>query len=119
MTPTVEIGEAQPLQAVFRALADPTRRSIIDLLGDQERTVAEVAGHFDMTRAAVKKHLIVLEEGRIIVTRQHGRERLNRLNPVALKDASDWLHRFEQFWDGRLEALRKAVENETKFQKDK
>lgn len=110
-------AQTQPLQATFRALADPTRRSIIDLLGDQEKTVAEVAGHFDMTRAAVKKHLTVLEEGRIVISHQRGRERLNRLNPVALKDAADWLHKFERFWDGRLEALRKAVEAEAKKSK--
>ena len=69
------VTESPEVQATFRALADPTRRRIIDLLGDQERTVADVASHFDMTRAAVKKHLVVLEEGRIVSSQQRGRER--------------------------------------------
>lgn len=100
------------LQATFRALADPTRREIIQLLSDDEMTVASVASHFDMTRAAVKKHLVVLEEGRIVASRQQGRETLNRLNPYALRDAFDWLHRFDRFWDDRLYALHMAIDDE-------
>ena len=52
----------------LEALADPTRRRIISLLGEHERTVAQVAGHFDITRAAVKKHLLVLEDGGVVVS---------------------------------------------------
>lgn len=115
----IAAAESSEIQATFRALADPTRRRIIDLLGAEEKTVAEVASHFDMTRAAVKKHLVVLEEGRILVSEHRGRERLNRLNPVALKDAADWLNRFERFWDDRLAALHDAVELEAKTGKDK
>lgn len=103
---------AADLQPTFRALADPTRRGIIDLLGRGEMSVAQVAGHFDMTRAAVKKHLVVLEEGGVISTTPRGRETINRLQPMALKRASDWLHRFDHFWDERLAALKEAVEND-------
>lgn len=104
----------QNLQATFRALADPTRRGIIDLLMREEMSVAEVAAHFDMTRAAVKKHLVVLEEGRIVTSKPRGRETINRLSPTALKDASDWLQRFDHFWDDRLAALRAAVDTNDK-----
>ncbi len=99
-------------QAAFRALADPTRREIITMLGEGERTVADVASHFAITRAAVKKHLIVLEEGQIVTTERRGRETFNKLEPLALKRASDWLRTFEVFWDDRLFALKEAVEND-------
>jgi DNA-binding transcriptional ArsR family regulator len=110
--------ETPQLQAAFRALADPTRRHIMLLLGENDRTVAQVAGHFEMTRAAVKKHLVVLEEGRIIVSETRGRERINRLNPAALKCAADWLNHFDRFWDERFDALKDAVEEEALKQKD-
>lgn len=114
----MQTAETPRIQATFRALADPTRRQIIGLLGDRAQTVAEVASHFDMTRAAVKKHLVVLEEGRIITSQTKGRERINRLNPMALKDAFDWLGHFEHFWDARLTALREAAEAEARTNKD-
>ena len=110
------VPESPELQATFRALADPTRRRIIALLGDGDRTVAQVAGQFDITRAAVKKHLVVLENGGVVVSEPRGRERINRLNPTALKRAADWLSYFDMFWDDRLGALKEAVEDELKQQ---
>jgi len=100
------------LQGTFRALADPTRRDILVLLSQQDMTIADVAGRFDMTRAAVKKHLTVLEQGRIISVRTQGRERINRLEPLALKEISDWLGYFDRFWDDRFAALHDAVRRE-------
>ena len=64
-------------QPIFRALADPTRRDILLMLRDREMTIAEVAGNFDMTRAAVKKHLTVLSDGGLITVHTKGRERIN------------------------------------------
>ncbi|MGI9425813.1 MAG: ArsR/SmtB family transcription factor [Hyphomicrobiaceae bacterium] len=101
------------VQAAFRALADPTRRDILLLLGAQEMTIAEVSDRFAMTRAAVKKHLTVLEEGRLISVRAQGRERINRLEPEALKPVVEWLVHFERFWDQRLTRLQDAVARET------
>ena len=106
------VPESPELQATFRALADPTRRRIIALLGEHDRTVVQLAVHFDITRAAVKKHLLVLEDGGVVVSETRGRERINRLNPGALKRAADWLSYFDSFWDERLEALQGAVEEE-------
>lgn len=99
------------LQPTFRALADPTRRDILKLLADEELTIAQVANQFDMTRGAVKKHLTILEEGQLICVHSRGRERINRLNPEAIRPVFDWLSYFESFWDTRLTALKGAVEN--------
>ncbi len=106
------------LQGAFRALADPTRREIVLMLRDRDMTIAEVSQHFDMTRAAVKKHLIVLTEGDLITMRRKGRETFNHLEPQALKPVQDWFEHFSRFWDDKLTALQKAVAEETKS-KDK
>lgn len=100
------------LQPAFRALADPTRRDILRMLGERDMTIAEVSSQFDMTRAAVKKHLVVLSDGGLITVRADGRERINTLNAQALKPVVDWLSWFESFWDTRLDALKAAIEKD-------
>lgn len=109
-------GLAQdPVQGAFRALADPTRRQILKHLSERDMTIGDVAYRFDITRAAVKKHLTILEEGRLISVTARGRERVNRLEPQGLKSAVDWLGFFNRFWDQRLDDLKSAIENhETK-----
>ena len=99
------------LQPAFRALSDPTRRDILRMLGQREMTIVEISSQFSMTRAAVKKHLVILQEGDLIATRSQGRERINTLNPDALKPVLDWLGWFDQFWDGKLDALKAAIES--------
>lgn len=99
-------------QMGFRALADPTRRSILHLLAANDMTIAEVAENFDMTRAAVKKHLTILGEGDLISVRVEGRSRLNRLNPDGLKRLFDWFGFFDAFWDERLSALKSEIEKD-------
>ncbi|WP_068116622.1 ArsR/SmtB family transcription factor [Tropicimonas marinistellae] len=101
-------------QAAFRALADPTRRDILMMLRGQELTIAQVAENFDMTRAAVKKHLVVLRDGGMIRTRPSGRERINSIDPAGMAPVLDWLTAFDLFWDDRLAALRQAIEEEDK-----
>ncbi|WP_299354137.1 metalloregulator ArsR/SmtB family transcription factor [uncultured Shimia sp.] len=98
------------LQPAFRALADPTRRDILRMLGDKPMTIAEVSDQFDMTRAAVKKHLVMLSDGGLIEVEARGRERVNSLNAAALKPVMDWLGWFDRFWDVRLDALKTALE---------
>ncbi|WP_417497431.1 ArsR/SmtB family transcription factor [Maricaulis sp.] len=105
MSPALD--HAQP---VFRALADPTRCAIVKLLAEQDLRVGDIAAHFKMTRPAVAKHLAVLKSADVIRVSQAGRERINSLNPAALKAASDWLNYFDHFWDDRLAALKSAVE---------
>lgn len=99
-------------QGAFRALADPTRRSILMLLSSQDRSIGEVAARFEVTRGAIQKHLSVLEEGGLISVRTVGRERINHLEPGTIKAVSEWLGYFDQYWDERLANLRHAIENE-------
>ncbi len=101
---------ADKTQFVFRALADPTRREIISMLADGDRPVAEIASQFEITRPAVAKHLAILREGGLVTVEEKGRERINRLNPQALKTAADWINHFDRFWDERLAKLKTLVE---------
>lgn len=100
-------------QPTFRALADPTRRDILMMLRREEMTIAQVADNFDMTRAAVKKHLTVLSDGGLITVRTQGRERINTFNPTGLAPIRDWMTFFDAFWDDRLDALKSAIEKDT------
>ncbi|HCQ65315.1 MAG TPA: transcriptional regulator [Rhodobacteraceae bacterium] len=99
------------VQSSFRALADPTRRDILIMLSDRDMTIAEVAAQFDMTRAAVKKHLNILEHGALIDVQPRGRERINRIHPEGFRPVLDWLGFFDGFWDDRLHALKSSIEN--------
>jgi DNA-binding transcriptional ArsR family regulator len=99
-------------QAGFRALADPTRRNILQLLTNNEMTIADVAGNFEMTRAAVKKHLIILDTGNLISVQACGRSRMNALNPGGLKILFDWFSYFDAFWDDRLTTLKTEIEKD-------
>ncbi|SEW32786.1 transcriptional regulator, ArsR family [Cognatiyoonia koreensis] len=96
----------------FRALADPTRRNILRLLAENEMTIAEVAENFDMTRAAVKKHLSILSEGDLISVQVSGRTRVNTLNPNGLRRVIDWFSYFDAFWDDRLSTLKSEIEKD-------
>ena len=100
-------------QPVFRALADPTRRAIISMLSSGPRPIADIAAEFDMTRPAVAKHLAILREGGLVAVEPKGRERINRLNPAALKTAADWINYFDRFWDDRLAKLKQVVEDKS------
>ncbi|WP_299078196.1 metalloregulator ArsR/SmtB family transcription factor [uncultured Ruegeria sp.] len=101
-------------QNAFRALADPTRRDIVQILAAQEMTIGQLTDRFDMTRAAVKKHLTVLSDGGLISVEARGRERINRLEPQGLAPVLDWLSYFDQFWDDRLNSLKEAIERKKK-----
>lgn len=97
------------LQPAFRALADPTRRDILRMLGQNRMSIGQVADRFEMTRAAVRKHMRVLEEGNLIRFETHGRERLSSLNAEALRPVTDWLSWFDRFWDDKLSALQSTL----------
>ena len=96
----------------FRALADPTRRRILQLLAQDDMTIAEVAENFQITRAAVKKHLTVLAEGDLITVQAEGRTRRNALNPEGLRRVFDWFGFFDAFWDDRLNSLKSEIEKD-------
>ena len=99
----------QNLDLVFRALADPTRRAILDRLAQGEMTVGDLAKPFPLSFAAVSKHIGVLERAGLATRRARGRERVCRINPAAIKDAHAWLEFHERFWNERLDALDALV----------
>lgn len=104
----------QATEGAFRALADPTRRAIVAMLAERDLSVGAVAANFAMTRPAVKKHLRVLEDGRLITVIPRGRERINRLNPDGLDAVTGWLAEIDRFWSARLARLKTEVEKETR-----
>ncbi len=108
----IGLSDTSDVQNTFRALADPTRRKILLCLSEHDMTIGDVCGHFDITRAAIKKHLNILEEGALISVHVNGRERVNRLEPQSLKSATEWLNYFNQFWSERLCKLEEVVERE-------
>ncbi|MEE9320649.1 MAG: metalloregulator ArsR/SmtB family transcription factor [Granulosicoccus sp.] len=108
---TYVTASADP-QPVFRALADPTRRQILQHLQHEDMTIGEVTEHFDITRAAIKKHLNILEEGQLIYVEVRGRERINHFRGDGLETAAQWIDYFGNFWDERLMSLKDAIEND-------
>jgi len=99
-------------QAVFRALADPTRRQILMHLATENLAISDIAARFEITRTAINKHLAILEEGGLITSEVSGRERRNRLTPEPMKSAFEWLGYFERFWDIKLTSLQHEIEKE-------
>ena len=87
------------------ALADPTRRRIVELLADGERSAGSLAGEFSTTRPAVSRHLRVLRESGLVRTRGVGTSRLYSLDPGPLQELDAWLERYRGFWSQRLDAL--------------
>ena len=99
----------QSLDRVFHALADPTRRAILDRLREGEATVGRLSEPFPLSFAAVSKHLGVLERAGLVTREARGRTRMCRVNPGALNDARAWLEIHERFWSERLDALDQLV----------
>ena len=98
---------------VWRALSDPTRRRILDLLRSRTRTTGELCEEFEVSRFAVMKHLAVLVEAGLVLIERRGRERLNHLNPVPIQEIyRRWIRPFERLPAERLLRLRAAVERE-------
>jgi DNA-binding transcriptional ArsR family regulator len=100
---------------VFKALADPTRRFLLDLLFERDgRTLTELESELEMTRFGVMKHLRILEDAGLVVTRRSGREKLHFLNPVPIGLIHDrWIRKYRQRHVSALAALKKELE-ETK-----
>jgi DNA-binding transcriptional ArsR family regulator len=96
--------------AVFRAIADPTRRDILDMLLDGERTVGEIAEQFAVSRPAVSKHLRVLRGARLVRARREGRQRLCSVDPEPLRAIDAWLDGYRREWQARLVRLKRHVE---------
>ena len=98
------------LDFVFGALSDGTRRAILEILADGDRTVGELARPFEISRPAVSKHLRVLERAGLVRRTPEGRISRCALEAEPLRDAADWVDRYRDFWEGRLDALSRYLE---------
>jgi DNA-binding transcriptional ArsR family regulator len=96
---------------IFQAIADPTRRAILEKLLQNPKTVGAIAEQFAVTRQAVSLHTRVLEECGAITIEKHGRERLCRIKPATLAQISDWLEPFVDLWGKRLDQLEDLLAN--------
>jgi DNA-binding transcriptional ArsR family regulator len=94
---------------VFDALADPTRRRIVEHLGRAPATAGEIAEHLPVTRQAVVKHLAILEEAGLVRGERDGRRVVFRLTPASFADAAAWMHDVGAAWDRRLDKLARRV----------
>lgn len=100
-------------QDVFQAIADPTRRQIIDLLADRTLPVNDVAERFDISRPAISKHIKILNECGLVVIKKEGRKRYCHADTRKLQDVIEWANRYRKFWNNRLDALEKLLNEET------
>jgi|ERR1041385_640075 DNA-binding transcriptional ArsR family regulator len=99
---------------VFQAIADPTRRDIINMIAHQRLNLNAVANKFNVSRPAISKHIKILTECGLINIRQEGRERFCEANLEPLVEVSSWVEQYKEFWAARLDALEEYLENETK-----
>jgi DNA-binding transcriptional ArsR family regulator len=97
------------LDRIFQALSDPTRRDLIRQVGNKELSVSELAAPYDLTLAAISKHLKVLEAAHLIDRRKDGSFQMIKLNAEALKSANEWLRFYQQFWATRLDELERVL----------
>jgi len=98
---------APAMDATARAVADPTRRTILALVHDEERTVTDIASHFAVSRPAISQHLKVLHDAELVLIRQDGTRRYYRSRPEGLAGLREWL---DSFWSTRLDELKRMVE---------
>jgi len=96
--------------AVFHALADPTRREILNLLRSAERSAGDLADRFPVSRPAVSRHIRVLRGAGLVNHRKEAQSRLYRLDPEALREVDRWLDNYRVFWTARMQDLKRYVE---------
>ena len=97
---------------VFAAIADPTRRRILEALASGEQPVGALARPFAMSLPAVSQHLKALLKAGLVVPRREGRQRFFRLDPRPLEEVADWVSHYERFWQKKLRALGKYLDKE-------
>jgi DNA-binding transcriptional ArsR family regulator len=99
------MAEASPSNDVFRALADPTRRAILELLRDSARSATEIAEPFEMSQPAMSQHLRVLRDAGLVRVAVVGRQHFYALDPRPLRQIERWIQRYRGFWEGKLDHL--------------
>lgn len=105
----VELTFETPLDAIFGSLADPIRRDMLRRLMGGGMSIGELAAPYDMSFAAVSKHLTVLEEAGLIFKRKEGRKRIVCLAPQALAEADAYLRQYRQLWESRFDSLEQYL----------
>jgi DNA-binding transcriptional ArsR family regulator len=100
------------LDTVFGSLADPTRRDILQRVTARQLTVSEIAQPYDMSLAAISKHIKIMEKAKLIIKRRKGKEQIVSLAPQTLKGAADYLESYRLEWDDRFNRLEKILEED-------
>ena len=107
------LDEKNQERDVYEAVADPTRRKILQMLSDvDELPLYEITVHFQMGRTAVSKHLAILKDANLVIARKVGRETRYRLNAAPLREIQDWVAYYEGFWKERITKLNLLLEEE-------
>jgi len=101
------------------AIADPTRRRIVELLAERERTSGELVDEFDMSAPAISQHLNVLREAGLVITRARGQSRIQSLNPRGFDELDAWLQRTRAFWSRNLDALERELKADDQLKRKK
>jgi DNA-binding transcriptional ArsR family regulator len=104
---------------VFQAIADPTRREIINMLANKALNLNSVAEQFDMSRPAISKHIKILTECGLVTMTPQGRERICEAKLDKLNEVSDWVEQYRKFWDQKLDSLEMYLESIQKKEKKK
>jgi DNA-binding transcriptional ArsR family regulator len=97
---------------IFSSLADPTRRDILNRVAQEEMSVGQIATAYDLTFAAVSKHLKVLEKAKLIIKRKRGKERIVQAVPGSLEPANEYLESYRQMWESRFELLDELLKED-------
>lgn len=108
----MRVAEQTGLDHTLLALADPTRRAILNRLARGPARVTELAAPFDISLNSVSKHIRILERARLVHRRRSGREHILSLDTAPLDEAAEWIDRQRSFWTGRLDALEAALRAE-------
>jgi len=106
------VYQERRLNATFAALADPTRRTILSLLAERERTISDLAGRFSMSLPAVSKHVRVLERAGLARVRRDGRVRRCALRPGPMREASSWIERYRRYWEASFDRLAEYLDEQ-------
>lgn len=98
------------LDSIFTSLADPTRRDILSRVAKAELSISELVSEYDMSFAAVSKHLSVMERARLIIKRREGKKQMVSLAPDALRSADEYLEQYRLMWQSRYDKLDKIIQ---------
>ena len=102
------------IDAAFAAIADPTRRGVLERLGRGDASITDLATRFDMTLTGMKKHVRTLEDAKLVTTEKVGRVRVVRLGPHRLEQEAAWIDKYREMLEGRLDRLGEFLERGTK-----